>query len=193
MQKFFLNSIQYKVLKVIPNLLTIFRFFLVYPIVLFILDNNFLWAIFLYILAAITDFFDGLIARKFDPISEFGKIADPISDKTLILGALISLSLIGEIDSIMAFIILGRDVFVIVGFILASLLVKDYEVRPHFSGKLNALFLMVYLGLIIINASGFFILREIIFFLEILLIITIILSIYNYLKYPGRAVFKQIF
>ena len=46
---------------------------------------------------------------------------------------------------------------------------------------------MVYLGLIIINASGFFILREIIFFLEILLIITIILSIYNYLKYPGRA------
>tara|TARA_Y100000816_G_scaffold237686_1_gene183706 strand:- start:251 stop:832 length:582 start_codon:yes stop_codon:yes gene_type:complete len=193
MQKFFLNSIQYKVLKVIPNLLTIFRFFLVYPIVLFILDNNFLWAIFLYILAAITDFFDGLIARKFDLISEFGKIADPISDKTLILGALISLSLIGEIDSIMAFIILGRDVFVIVGFILASLLVKDYEVRPHFSGKLNALFLMVYLGLIIINASGFFILREIIFFLEILLIITIILSIYNYLKYPGRAVFKQIF
>ena len=93
MQKFFLNSIQYKVLKVIPNLLTIFRFFLVYPIVLFILDNNFLWAIFLYILAAITDFFDGLIARKFDLISEFGKIADPISDKTLILGALISLSL----------------------------------------------------------------------------------------------------
>ena len=128
--------------RVLPNLLTIFRFFLVYPIVLFILDNNFLWAILLYILAAITDFFDGLIARKYDLVSEFGKIADPISDKTLILGALISLSLIGEIDSIMAFIILGRDVFVIVGFILASLLVKDYEVRPHFSGKLNALFLI---------------------------------------------------
>ncbi len=180
-------------LRVLPNLLTIFRFFLVYPIVLFILDNNFLWAILLYILAAITDFFDGSIARKYDLVSEFGKIADPISDKTLILGALISLSLIGEIDSIMAFIILGRDVFVIVGFILASLLVKDYEVRPHFSGKLNALFLMVYLGLIIINASGYFILKEIITFLEILLIFTIILSIYNYLKYPGRAVFKQIF
>ena len=70
---------------------------------------------------------------------------------------------------------------------------KDYEVKPHFSGKLNALFLMVYLGLIIINASGYFILKEIITFLEILLIVTIILSIYNYLKYPGRAVFKQIF
>ena len=110
-------------LKIIPNILTIFRFFLVYPIVLFILDNNFLWAILLYILAAITDFFDGLIARKFNFVSEFGKVADPISDKTLILGALISLSLIGEIDLLMAFIILGRDVFVIVGFILASLLV----------------------------------------------------------------------
>ena len=86
MKKFFLILIQFKVLKVLPNLLTIFRFFLVYPIVLFILDNNFLWAILLYILAAITDFFDGLIARKYGLISEFGKIADPISDKTLILG-----------------------------------------------------------------------------------------------------------
>ena len=180
-------------LKIIPNILTIFRFFLVYPIVLFILDNNFLWAILLYILAAITDFFDGLIARKFNFVSEFGKIADPISDKTLILGALISLSLIGEIDLLMAFIILGRDVFVIVGFILASLLVKDYEVKPHFSGKVNALFLMTYLGLIIINASGFNIFSEVIFILELLLFISVFLSIYYYLKYPGKGVFKQIF
>ena len=180
-------------LKIIPNILTTFRFFLVYPIVLFILDNNFLWAILLYILAAITDFFDGLIARKFNFVSEFGKIADPISDKTLILGALISLSLIGEIDLLMAFIILGRDVFVIVGFILASLLVKDYEVKPHFSGKVNALFLMTYLGLIIINASGFNIFSEVIFILELLLFISVFLSIYYYLKYPGKGVFKQIF
>ena len=180
-------------LKTIPNILTIFRFFLVYPIVLFILDSNFLWAILLYVLAALTDFFDGLIARKFNYISDFGKIADPISDKTLILGALISLSLIGEIDLLMAFLILGRDVFVIVGFILASLLVKDYEVEPHITGKINALFLMVYLGLIIINASGFIVLSEITTSRKILLIITIILSIYNYLKYPGKKNIKKIF
>ena len=179
--------------KTIPNLLTIFRFFLVYPIVLFILDSNFLWAILLYCLAAITDYFDGLLARRYEYVSDFGKIADPISDKTLILGALISLSLIGKIDLLMAFMILGRDVFVIVGFILASLLVKDYEVKPHITGKINALFLMIYLGLIIINASGFLIFPEIITSLEILLIITIVLSIFNYLKYPGREVFKKIF
>ena len=112
-----------------------------------------------------------MIARRYEYTSDFGKIADPISDKTLILGALISLSLIGEIDLLMAFLILGRDVFVIVGFILASLLVKDYEVKPHITGKINALFLMIYLGLIIINASGFLIFSEIITSLEILLII----------------------
>ena len=93
----------------------------------------------------------------------------------------------------MAFLILGRDVFVIVGFILASLLVKDYEVEPHVTGKINALFLMVYLGLTIINASGFLVFSEITTSLEILLIITIILSIFNYLKYPGKEVFKKIF
>lgn len=180
-------------LKTIPNILTIFRFFLVYPIVLFILDENFFLAISLYFIAAITDLLDGFIARKFNSISEFGKVADPISDKTLILGALISLSLIGEIDSLMAFIILGRDVFVIVGFILASLLVKDYEVNPHISGKANSLFLMLYLGLIIINASGFFISEKLIFSIEILLIFTVIFSIYSYLIYPGKEVLKEIF
>ena len=128
---------------------------MVYPIVLFILDSNFLWAILLYFLAAITDFFDGLIARRYEYISDFGKIADTISDKTLILGALISLSLIGEIDLLMAFMILGRDMFVIVGFILASLLVKDYEVKPHITGKINALFLMIFQKIILILEKNY--------------------------------------
>ena len=90
----------------IPNLLTIFRFFLVYPIVLCIIDSQFIWAIILYIIAAVSDFLDGLIARRFNFVSDVGRIADPIADKTLIIGALISLSLIGEVNLSMTYIIL---------------------------------------------------------------------------------------
>ena len=180
-------------LSTIPNLLTLFRFFLVYPIVLCIIDSQFIWAISLYIIAAVSDFLDGLIARRFNFISDFGRIADPIADKTLIIGALISLSLIGEVNISMTYIILGRDLFVISGFILSTLLLDTYSVKPHFSGKLNALFLMLYLGLILINASGFFIPLEIINIVSFFLILTIIWSILAYLKYPGKDVFKEIF
>ena len=177
----------------VPNLLTIFRFFLVYPIVLCILESQFIWAIILYILAALTDFLDGLIARKFNLISNFGRIADPIADKTLIIGALLALSLIGEINLTMTYIILGRDIFVISGFILSTLLLESFVVEPHFSGKANAFFLMVYLGLILINAAGLSIPLELINTVAVFLIITIIWSTYAYLKNPGKKVLKEIF
>lgn len=177
----------------IPNLLTIFRFFLVYPIVLCIFESQFIWAIALYILAALTDFLDGFIARKYNLISNFGRIADPIADKTLIIGALLSLSLIGEINLTMTYIILGRDIFVISGFTLSTLLLDSFKVEPHFSGKANAFFLMLYLGLILINAVGLIVPIELINIVAIFLIITIIWSIFAYFNNPGRKVLKEIF
>ena len=69
-------------LNFLPNFITLFRFFLVYPIVISIIENQFLLAIIFFILAGISDFFDGFLARKLEATSEFGMIADPIADKT---------------------------------------------------------------------------------------------------------------
>ena len=117
----------------LPNLLTIFRFFLVYPVVICIFENQFIFAIGFFVLAGISDFLDGYLARKLSATSEFGMIADPIADKTLIIGTLISLSIVGEIDLWLAYMILGRDMIAVVGFILASILLSPYKVKTHFS------------------------------------------------------------
>ena len=94
-------------LNFLPNFITLFRFFLVYPIVISIIENQFLLAIIFFILAGISDFFDGYLARKLKATSEFGMIADPIADKTLIIATLISLTIAGRVDLWIAYLVLG--------------------------------------------------------------------------------------
>ena len=127
----------------IPNLLTVFRFFLVYPIVISILEQNYNLTLFFFFLAGISDFLDGYLARKFSWESRFGKVFDPISDKVLVIATLISLSLVDEITIYLTVFLLSRDLFIIVGVILSSLLVDDYEIKPYFSGNQKQYFCIV--------------------------------------------------
>ena len=82
----------------IPNLLTLTRIGLVPPIIIFILIQwsnkdvcNIITAV-LFLIAALTDLFDGAIARSTNQVTDFGKFLDPIADKMLILGTLIAIA-----------------------------------------------------------------------------------------------------
>lgn len=80
----------------IPNALTLLRIVLV-PIFLYLLTCEApaakWWALIVFIVAGVSDYLDGEIARRWNIITDFGKIADPIADKALTLGAFIVLSL----------------------------------------------------------------------------------------------------
>ena len=177
----------------IPNLLTVFRFFLVYPIVISILEQNYNLTLFFFFLAGISDFLDGYLARKFSWESRFGKVFDPISDKVLVIATLISLSLVDEITIYLTVFLLSRDLFIIVGVILSSLLIDNYEIKPYFSGKFNSFILMTYLGFVILEVTFGFVPILFLNFLMGTLILTSIYSVIEYLNYPGRKVISQIF
>ena len=177
----------------IPNLLTVFRFFLVYPIVISILEQNYNLTLFFFFLAGISDFLDGYLARKFSWESRFGKVFDPISDKVLVIATLISLSLVDEIIIYLTVFLLSRDLFIIVGVILSSILIDDYEIKPYFSGKFNSFVLMTYLGFVILEVTFGFVPILFLNFLMGTLILTSIYSVIEYLNYPGRKVISQIF
>lgn len=68
-------------LKNIPNILTILRFFLIPFILYFLVHDEFILAIVFLILSGLTDILDGAIARKFNFITNFGKLIDPLADK----------------------------------------------------------------------------------------------------------------
>lgn len=104
--------------KYIPNSLTLFRVILV-PVFFWLvyysqIKYHFQWATFVFIVASITDIFDGLLARRFGVVTNFGKIMDPLADKLLTLLALIAL--ISEPMKMMSvyvfYIILFREIMI---------------------------------------------------------------------------------
>ncbi|MGB5529363.1 MAG: CDP-alcohol phosphatidyltransferase family protein, partial [Ignavibacteriaceae bacterium] len=72
------------------------------------------------IIAAITDIMDGYLARKLNQITEFGKIIDPLADKVLIAFVVINLFLLHEIPEYYFYLIVGRDLLILLGGIIVS-------------------------------------------------------------------------
>jgi cardiolipin synthase len=63
-----------------------------------------------FIIAAITDWFDGFLARRWNQTSAFGAFLDPVADKLMVAGALLVLVQLGRVNAIIAFIIIGREI-----------------------------------------------------------------------------------
>lgn len=80
--------------KHIPNFLTLFRVVLI-PVFVVLVYLPHEWAmnlaILIFIVAAVTDYFDGYLARRFNVVSDFGKLLDPVADKILVMAALVVL------------------------------------------------------------------------------------------------------
>jgi CDP-diacylglycerol--glycerol-3-phosphate 3-phosphatidyltransferase len=136
----------------IPNAITLARIALV-PVFVFLLliasDQNSLerWvAIVVFVLAISTDGLDGAIARKTDKVTNLGKILDPIADKALIGGSLLTLSYLGEIDWWITVLILARELAVT---LYRVVLVKTKVISATFAGKLKTIFQGVAIGAVL--------------------------------------------
>ncbi len=121
-------------LKHIPNTLTIIRFLLIPLIVLYIFTGNYILAFVFFTISGITDIADGFIARKFNLISNFGKLMDPLADKLTQIATLASLVFTHIIPIWILLIVLLKEFIMIVG---ASFLYgKDVVVYSKWYGKL---------------------------------------------------------
>ncbi|MES2076831.1 CDP-diacylglycerol--glycerol-3-phosphate 3-phosphatidyltransferase [Rugamonas sp. DEMB1] len=72
-------------------------------------DRN-MAATLVFIVAAITDWFDGFLARRWNQTSAFGAFLDPVADKLMVAGALLVLVQLDRVNAILAFIIIGREI-----------------------------------------------------------------------------------
>ena len=102
----------------IPNLLTWLRILLipVFVAVFYLSDRTLsphlkdVFATSVFLLAAITDWLDGYLARKLNQTSAFGAFLDPVADKLMVAAALLILVKLGRADALIAFIIIGREI-----------------------------------------------------------------------------------
>jgi CDP-diacylglycerol--glycerol-3-phosphate 3-phosphatidyltransferase len=101
----------------IPNVLTVLRIMLVPVLVVALLGNTSdgdVLAAIVFVLASLTDFVDGYIARARDSVTTFGKLMDPLADKLLIIAALISLVSLQRLAPWVAMVIITRELAVTV-------------------------------------------------------------------------------
>lgn len=124
----------------IPNILSILRIFLAFFCFYMALSSTpFALSISLgiFVIAAMTDYLDGYLARKWNLISSFGKIVDPLADKILILGILFIFSYKGVVPLILASIIAFREILLTV--IRLLLLSKKIVIASIQSGKFKTM------------------------------------------------------
>tara|TARA_B100000989_G_scaffold48161_1_gene31409 strand:- start:2162 stop:2731 length:570 start_codon:yes stop_codon:yes gene_type:complete len=101
-----------------PNFLTCLRIILIPSIILFIMSDKpeHSWiALYLYIFACISDFFDGYMARRFNLETNFGKFLDPVADKILVVSIIYVMVVVEVIDGILVFpglVIILRELLV---------------------------------------------------------------------------------
>ena len=95
-------------LKHVPNILTLVRFILIAPIVIAIANEEFILAVVILTISGITDVLDGWIARKFNFITDFGKLMDPFADKATQIAILVTLAIKGIIPFWILAVEIGR-------------------------------------------------------------------------------------
>ena len=120
--------------KHVPNILTIIRFLLIPFIIYFLATNQYIIGVILFILSGITDVVDGAIARKFNFITDFGKLMDPLADKLTQISVLATLMIKDLIPVWILAIVIAKEAIMIAG---ASFLYgRDVVVSSKWFGKL---------------------------------------------------------
>ena len=173
----------------LPNKLTVFRVILIpffVVLLLFDITAHDKWiALAIFIIASLTDFLDGHIARKYNLVTNFGKFMDPLADKLLVCSALICLVELSRIPAWIVIVIIARE-FIISGF---RLIASDNGVviAASYWGKFKTTFQIVMICLMIANLEPLYLVTQIVMWAA--LVLTVV-SLVDYLV-KNRGVMQE--
>ncbi len=173
----------------LPNKLTILRmimipFFVVALLIPAIPYHNYI-ALGIFVIASLTDLLDGMIARKYDLVTNFGKFMDPLADKLLVCSALICLIELGRIASWMVILIIARE-FIISGFRLVAA-DKGVVIAASYWGKFKTVFQIIMVCLMIADLAW---LRTVTAVTAWIAVALTVISLIDYL-YKNKEVMKN--
>jgi len=167
------------------NFISFFRILLVFPTLYFLSmigehDKFRYFVIVMFLFAYISDLLDGYLARKYNEITEFGKVIDPLADKIFVIAVILQLYFSGEISTMYFWIILLRDLIILTGGIVVSKTIG--KVLPsNLLGKMTVASIALFLLGVIAGA------KEIPLLFNFLEYSSIILSFGSVLGYGLRA------
>ncbi|MDQ2841403.1 MAG: CDP-alcohol phosphatidyltransferase family protein [Acidobacteriota bacterium] len=127
-------------LRAIPHLITSFRLFCSPVVTWLLFQSRFRSALTLVFLAGISDWFDGFAARRLKSSGRIGVILDPLADKILLITLFVALAILGLIPAWMLWLVLGRDLVIVIGALLVRILRGVRKFLPTTVGKVSTFF-----------------------------------------------------
>lgn len=129
----------------IPNILTYIRLLCVPVFIWLMLDSsigsfNVYIAFGIFVFASVTDVLDGYIARKFNMVSDIGKVTDPLADKLLQVSTMICLAIIGQLHYAFVLVLLLKELYMVLGgVVILKVFKSNYTIEANKWGKIATL------------------------------------------------------
>lgn len=134
----------------LPNFITTLRILLIPFFIIAVLYGYHLYALGIFIAAALTDALDGFIARTFNMQTKLGTYLDPIADKLLLMSSIVVMAVVGKAPVWLVILIVSRDIIILIGCILIYFLYDQLTVRPSILGKATTFFQIVLVLLVLV-------------------------------------------
>jgi len=121
----------------IPNLITSIRIILTPIFVIYLINDRFLSALIVFVIAGLSDGADGFIARLFNQKSRLGAFLDPLADKILLISAFVVLSATDLVPSWLTVVVISRDILILLGVLILYLNRTGLAIKPSILSKLT--------------------------------------------------------
>ena len=137
----------------IPNIITVFRFLLVTPVVWAMLNDRFGLALLLFGVAGASDAIDGYLAKRNNWTSRMGAIMDPLADKLLLVCTYVTLGWLGLIPVWLVALVILRDLVILTGALVYHYTIESVTMEPSMVSKLNTV-AQIFLVLAVMFSQG---------------------------------------
>lgn len=166
----------------LPNLITIFRIFMVPLIVWLIISGQFFVAFLLFVLAGLSDAVDGFIAKRFNQATELGAYLDPIADKLLLVSIYVSLGFREILPPWLVIVVVSRDILIVGALVLSWLMEQPVPITPLMVSKANTTAQIVLAALVLGGMGVGLQMPYLIIVMSVLVAVLTVLSAAAYLR-----------
>ncbi len=176
----------------LPNLICLVRLALIWPVATALYGHQYGLALALFFVAAASDGLDGYLAKRFNWISELGKVLDPTADKLLLVTVFVESTWLGLVPWWVTAAAVARDVMIALGAIVYRAWFGPLRGRPTIISKINTAAQLLYLMAVMLGAAAAFPPHGVLRALAIIVVVTTALSGLNYAQAFSRRAWAAV-
>ena len=174
------------ILRHVPNMLSLLRLALIYPVAYLILEGWYREVMLLFAVTALTDALDGFLAKRYGWVTELGTYLHQLADKLLLVTVFICLSMVGMVPWWLTLLVFLRDLVIALGAVTYKIVFGPLNAKPTVPSKLNTLFQILYLLAVVARAAYGFPETPVVMALGALVLVTTFVSGLDYTLIHAR-------